>query len=49
VTKSRPLLEKNNQGFLLRLSRRIVIPNFTFVALLVPKIVGGTFKILGVT
>ena len=49
VTRSRHFFEKNNQGLLLRLTRWIVLPNFTFVALPVPKILGGTFKILGVT
>ena len=49
VTRSRPFFEKNNHGLLLRLSRRIVLPNFTFVALPIPKILGGTFKILGIT
>ena len=31
------------------LTRWIDLPNFTFVALPIPKILGGTFKILGVT
>jgi len=49
VTRLRPFFEKNNQGLLLRLTRWIVLPNFTFVALPVPKILGGTLKMLGVT
>jgi len=40
-----PLLGENNPGLLLRLTRWIVLPNFTFVALPVPEILGGTQKI----
>ena len=43
------LFRKNSQGLLLRLTRWIVLPNFTFLALPVPTILVGTLKILGVT
>ena len=36
---------KNNQGLLLRLSRWIGLPNFTFVALCDPEILDSTLKI----
>jgi len=49
VTWPRPFLETNNQGLLLRLSLWIGLPNFAFVALHDPEILGGTLKNFGVT
>ena len=47
--RPRPFFGKNIYADLFRLSLRISVPNFTFVALPVPEILAGTLKILGVT
>jgi len=45
VTRITPILLINNFGRLFSLSLWIGLPNFTFVALPIPEILGGTLKI----